>query len=254
MFFIFSKILSFLLSPIWWTVILMFLYIVLRRYGKRRWFLLSAFVVLLVFSNQFLFYSVSGCWEGSLEKVDDLPKYDGLILLGGFSSYNEESDRICFNGSSDRLLQAMDLYHKGKAKYFIFTGGSSLILSKEREEGVFLEDYLKETGIKEEDLIIESKSRNTHENAAFTLEILKEEQLSDKRFILVTSAFHMKRALACFKKEGFNVVPYKTDPMHAIRRPDFADIIIPSAGTLAAWERLFREWVGYVVYKLKGYV
>ncbi len=254
MFFIFSKILSFLLSPIWWIAILLLLYFVLKRYKKRKWFLVISFVLLLVFSNQFLFYSVSGWWEGGLEKVEDMPACDGLILLGGFSSYNDQSKRICFNASSDRLLQALDLYKKGKAKYFVFTGGSALILSKEKKEGIFLEEYLKRLGVKEGNLLIESQSRNTHENAAYTVELLKNKQLLGKHFILVTSAFHMKRALACFQKEGIDVVSYKTDPLQAARRPDFADCVTPSAGTLAAWERLFKEWVGYFAYRIKGYV
>ncbi len=217
-------------------------------------FLKAAFLILLVFSNSFLFYHIIGWWEGSLENQTELQDFDGLILLGGFSSYQDEAGRIVFNSSSDRLLQAMDLYKKGKVRYFVFTGGSALILKKEKKEGDFLKEYLINMGIKEDSLLMESNSRNTHENAKFTSEILKERHLSDARFLLVTSAFHMRRAMACFQKEGIDVFPYKTNPMQATRTPDFGDSIMPSASVLSSWEQLMREWVGLLAYKIKGYI
>ncbi len=254
MFFILSKILSFFLSPIWWITVLMLLYFILKKLKRRKILLISSFVILVIFSNQFLFYNIIGWWEGPLQKETELPNCDGLILLGGFSSYQDVSSRIVFNASADRLLQAMDLYKSGKVKYFIFTGGSALILKKEKKEGDFLKEYLENIGIRDGKLLIESQSRNTHENAKFTHELLKEKQLLDSRFVLVTSAFHMKRAMGCFKNEGINVLPYKTNPLQVTQKPDFADCITPSAYVLSSWELLIREWVGLLAYEIKGYI
>lgn len=254
MFFILSKILSFLLSPIWWIIVLLLLYIIFGQYRRKKYFLIVAFSSLLVFSNPFLFYHVSGWWEGDLINPDNIEHYDGLILLGGFSSYQDSSQRIRFNESADRLFQALELYNKGKADYFIFTGGSARILREEKEEGVYLSDYLKLIGLPDDRLLVESISRNTHENAVETYRMLKDKGMDGKRFLLVTSGFHMKRAVGCFKKEGMDVEPYATDPLQSIFKPDFGDAITPSASVLARWERLYREWVGYVVYRIKGFV
>ncbi len=254
MFFILSKILSFLLSPIWWISILILLYFVIPRYKKRRWFLILSFSILILFSNQYIFYHVSGWWEGKLTTPKDVEHYDGIILLGGFSNFRSDVQRIRFTESSDRLLQALQLYKLGKTDYFIFTGGSAHIIVKEKKEGDYLKEYLHLVGIPQDSLLIEWESRNTHENAVETYKMLKEKNLDNGKFLLVTSGFHMKRALGCFNKEGINVTPYSTDPLQASLSPDFADIITPSAGPLATWERLFREWIGYWVYKAKGFV
>ncbi len=254
MFFILSKILSFLLSPIWWVCVLLLLFIILRRYKKRKWLLIASFGILILFSNQYLFYHVSGWWEGKLQTPKDVKHYDGIILLGGFSNYNTEAQRIRFTESSDRLLQALELYKLDKADYFIFTGGSARIIAKEKKEGDYLKDYLKLMGISNDSLLVEWESRNTHKNAVETYKMLKDKNLDNGKFLLVTSGFHMKRAIGCFSKEGINVTPYSTDPLQASLSPGFADIITPSAGPLATWERLFREWIGYAVYKIKGFI
>ncbi len=141
----------------------------------------------------------------------------------------------------------------GKANWFIFTGGSARIIAKEKHEGDFLKDYLYLMGINKDSLLIEWQSRNTHENATETLKMLKEKHIENGNFLLVTSGYHMKRAISCFTKEGMNVHPYKTDPLQGNLSPDFTDIITPSSGVLAQWERLFREWIGYWVYKVKGF-
>jgi len=254
MFFILSKILSFLLSPIFWIVISIVLYFIFKKKTWRRKLLIVSFIVLVVFSNQFLFYHVSGWWEGELQNPNTVKNYDGIILLGGFSSYKTEVERIRFHESADRLMQALQLYKMEKVKYFVFTGGSARIIVRGQKEGMFLKNYLSLMGIKNEDLLVEWNSRNTHENAIETKQILTERELQKGTFLLVTSAFHMKRALGCFKKVGIDVYPYSTDPLQSTLSPDFADCIMPSASVLAMWERLFREWVGYVMYRFKGYV
>ena len=253
MFFVFSKLLSFFLSPIWWIAVLMLFFILLKKFKYRKALLIASFVILIVFSNPLLFYCVSGWWEGELKNLDETEHYDGIILLGGFSNYRTEQQRIVFTGSADRLLQALDLYKKGKADRFIFTGGSASIIVREKKEGEYLGEYIQAMGIPQDSLLIEWNSRNTHENAVETQGLLKEAGIEKGKFLLVTSGFHMKRAEGCFKKVGVNVVPYVTDPLQSNVRPEIWNWFTPSASTLATWERLFREWVGYAVYRLKGF-
>jgi len=254
MFFLLSKILSFLLSPIWWVVILMLFYVVFHKQRVCKFLLYISIGVLLVFSNQLMFYHVAGCWEGELQSPNKVVPCDGIIVLGGFSSYQSKTHRIRFYESADRLYQAIELFKKGKAQRFIFTGGSGRVVVREKKEGDYLRAYLKLLGIPEESTLIEWKSKNTHENAVETLKMLQSKTIENGNYLLVTSGFHMNRAMACFKKVGINVCPYIADPLQNTLAPDFMDAITPSAIVLASWEKLFREWVGYWVYWLKDYV
>ncbi|MGQ1785741.1 YdcF family protein [Saccharicrinis sp. GN24d3] len=227
---------------------------VFNNLKKRRLLLVLAIGILIVFSNQLIYYQVSGWWEGELEKSESLQQYEGIILLGGFSNYRSKSRRIQFTRSSDRLLQAVRLYKEGKANRFIFTGGSSRIIIREKSSGEFLKEYLVLLGIPEDSILTEWQARNTYENAVETWKLLKAEGISDKKFLLVTSGFHMKRALGCFKKVGIDVTPFKTDALQGNVPPEIWECFMPSASVLATWELLFKEWVGYAVYSVKGYV
>ncbi|WP_282038334.1 YdcF family protein [Saccharicrinis aurantiacus] len=254
MFFILSKVLSFILSPIWWITVLLLCYLIFRNYKKRKVLLYAAITILLIFSNKNLFHHAAKAWEGALTNPDAIEHYDGIIVLGGFSGFQTESNRIQFYQSADRLFQAVELYKKGKADKFIFTGGSASIIVKEKQEGLFIKDYLKKLDIAEDSTLVEWESRNTHENAVETKKMLEAIGAENGKYLLVTSGFHMKRAMGCFTKEGIRVEPYTTDALQSLIPPTFADVLTPSSSALALWERLFREWVGIGVYKLKGFL
>ena len=74
--------------------------------------------------------------------------------------------------------------------------------------------------------------------------------------LLVTSALHMKRAKACFEKAGFEHFDcFTTDHYTGSKRGyDFDQYIVPDISTLVNWEKLSKEWVGYVVYWMMGYI
>ncbi len=254
MFFILSKILSFLLSPTWWICILLLLYILLKRFRYRQHLLYAGVSILIVFTNPFLFQKVAHKWEGPLTNPNTLQHYDGIIVLGGLSSYQSSTERIQFNSAADRLFQGIELYKKGLADKFIFTGGSARIVVRERKEGDYIKDYLELIGIPADSTLVEWNSRNTHENAIETYKMLKEINAENGRYLLITSGFHMKRALACFQKAHINVTPYVSDPLQSTLNPNFIEAISPSAAALATWERLIREWVGLTAYKLKGFI
>ena len=102
-------------------------------------------------------------------------------------------------------------------------------------------------------MIFESESKNTYENAVYTKKILDSLNLKGN-FLLVTSGYHMPRAMAVFKKAGFtNLSPYITNRSSGLRRFTFDHLFIPNPGALIGLDMLIHEWIGYLTYKLKGY-
>jgi uncharacterized SAM-binding protein YcdF (DUF218 family) len=75
-----------------------------------------------------------------------------------------------------------------------------------------------------------------------------------QEFVLITSAFHMRRSVACFRKESFAVVPFSTDFYSHPRYFTPDSLIIPQTGAINNWQKIFKEWVGIVMYWLAGHI
>lgn len=134
----------------------------------------------------------------------------------------------------------------------VLSGGAANVYHSERGEGAVLKEALVQMGIDMQYVSIDSVSRNTHENAIETSRLFDTLRYS-KRIVLVTSAWHMKRAQKCFAKQGFDVLPLHTDHLSPTEPLVWHDYVIPSAATLSGWELLIREWVGLLVYWAKGF-
>lgn len=254
MFFILSKLLAFLLRPINW---IFFLLIGSLFFGKKRKKLLWInLVVFFIFSNAFLFNLAVRWWEMDTPAILENPDtYDVAILLGGYSDLNLTSAREMhhLSGSGNRFHLAMQLYKSGKFKKWLLSGGSGRLWDSEKQEAVMVQDLLIRLGVDKQDIIIEPLSRNTYENAVFSRQKL-EEHHPNGRYLLVTSAWHMPRALACFKAQDIQVTPFCTD--YKGKKVEFRPepLLLPDAGTLHDWDFLIKEWVGYLAYWMKGYL
>jgi uncharacterized SAM-binding protein YcdF (DUF218 family) len=251
-FFLLSKLLTFIITPIVWIIGLFFIAIYSKNEKRRRRSFLWALGLLIFFSNGFIFDEFSRAWEVPVTKYEDLQVYDMAIVLGGMSVYDEANERAQFYRGVDRLMQTIELYKLGMVKKILLTGGSGRILRPEMKEGIYLKRYILFMGVKEEDLILESQSQNTHENALFTKNILDERKFKG-RLLLVTSAFHMRRALGCFETVGLEVEPYSTDRFAGPRKFEFDHLFIPNASVFSDWAQLIHEWVGALTYKVIGY-
>lgn len=252
MFFILSKILQFLINPMVWIVVLLFfsLFAKEERFRKRSLRFLLIFTIL--FSNSFLFNECQGAWEIPVTPYSSLKKYEVGIVLGGIMKYDRQNDRLRFQRGSDRLFQAIELYKRGYIKKIVFTGGSGSVLHPEDKEGPWVERYLLTLGIPPQDFLIEGESQNTHENAVYTKALLDKNNFKGE-FLLITSAFHMRRSLGCFEKEGMHVSPYSTDRYAGPRKFEFDHLLIPDASALYDFNNLIHEVVGYITYKMVGY-
>jgi uncharacterized SAM-binding protein YcdF (DUF218 family) len=253
MFFILSKFLNFLLSPVIWIMVVFLLGVVTKSEKRKKWFLWTAFVLLFIFTNPFLTNQAVKRLEMPYKKLSELNKvYDYAIVLGGMAEWDIKYQRLVFKSPADRLQQAIFLYKTGRIKKFILSGGSGSTTKPDEREMTYVKKYLLDTGIPESDLLIESNSRNTHENARYVAEMMKGK---DASYILITSAFHMHRAEGCFKKAGIKVFSWPTDRISIAEDEQYyiQNILVPSGDCVLSWSIFIKEAIGFQVYRIMGY-
>ncbi len=251
MFFYLSKIIYFFLQPIVWVIAFLFLGIISNSSKRRKRLIVGAISTLIIFSNPFIFHEFERAWEiptsTSFEQEDTI---DVAVILGGILSLNPSNDQLDFHSNSDRFLSILPLYFEGRVRKLLISGGSGSLLQEE-VEAELLGKYLISIGVNKDDILLESKSRNTYENALFSKELIQD-NLSFKKILLVTSAIHMKRSLLCFNKQGIAVIPFSVDGVENRKfYPD--ELLLPKAEILSDWYHLFHEWIGLLVYRIAGY-
>lgn len=249
MFFILSKIFIFLIQPFTWGILFIVWSLLAKSMKKKKKLLLYSLIILLLFSNKFLFSETARLWERNRDThVNE--KYDAAIVLGGYASL-DDNNRVNFHEASGRLFQAIALYKSKKVNKIILSGGSGDVLYKSNKEANYVSSFLIDNNILQDDIIIESLSRNTYENAINTKEIL--DSLKFQKTILITSAFHMYRAKKCFNKQGAYPDVLTTNYFtKQSRRYNPSTFLIPTSETLFNWNILIKEWVGILSYKLTG--
>ena len=251
--YILSKAIYFLINPIIW-VFAIFLVAFFRKKEQRKW-LRIGIVLFLFFSLAPIFQVFARMWEVPMTDMRTIEKeYDIGIVLGGFSRDNlKPYDRLHFTTSSTRLTTAMELYQSGVIKKIMVTGGSFAVPEGQLPEGERCRIFLEKLGIPKEDIIIESESLNTRENAILSKKII-DNQFKDSSCLLITSAWHMRRANACFKKANFHCDTFSTDTFNGRLNRAVYYYIFPNGATLSSWQILTKEWFGFVMYKVMGYV
>jgi uncharacterized SAM-binding protein YcdF (DUF218 family) len=253
MLFLLSKTLHFLITPLTWIVICLLFTLFSKNDIRRKKSGLATFVLLIFFSNTFIFDRFMQAWEIKAIPDDKLAIYDAGILLTGMATFDPKLNKIEFNDRTDRLLQAIRLFKNNKIKNLILCGGPVTLSGADTLEAKLLENFIESLGIPSDHIFVESKSRNTHENAVYTKPLL-DTYFKGGNFLLISSAAHLTRAVLCFSKEGIKVVPYSTDRYSGPIKYDFDYLFLPSAATLFNWEKLLHEWIGIIEYKLMGYI
>ncbi len=148
-------------------------------------------------------------------------------------------------------MRALRLYRAGKAPFIVITGGIPPGQGAVVPEAQRVADFLVEIGAPRSALILETRSRNTRENAVNTAAIFKEHGW--QHGLLVTEGLHMPRALATFQKMGLDVTPAATDiPSGSIRADSLIDFL-PDARALAWTTSAIKEMIGLCVYRYGGW-
>lgn len=257
MFFILSKLLIFILQPTSWLVLLLAWAFFAKNPIKKRKILRGVFFMTVALTNPFLMHQTFRAYETPPVSMNTMrDTFDVGIVLGGFSNFdiNAVDDRLNFNQAVNRLTDAVVLYKKGLVKKLLITGGDGNLIGRKSPEAERTEPFLLQMGVRQEDILLENASRNTHENAIFTKQLLDSQRLTNAKLLLITSASHMPRSIGCFKKVGLNITPF---PAHFIgEAPSWKTSywLTPDSKAFSNWESIFKEWIGYVVYYFKGYI
>ncbi|MEM9885547.1 MAG: YdcF family protein [Bacteroidota bacterium] len=255
MFFFLSKLLAFLLKPLVWILAIL-IYAIWTKKPKRKqkslWIAVSFF---FFFSNVFIANQVLHWWEKDGLATNQIQEgaYDIAILLGGYgNAYGLPQDgRFVFAGSANRFTQTLELYRTGRVKRILLTGGKSDIRQRNNSEAVAAQAFLLRLGVPESDIIVETNARNTRENALFTKALL--DDMEHGKCLLVTSAFHIPRASACFDAVGLDYTPYAVDYMKGRSTYKVSRFLVPDPAAFQIWGLLLKEWIGLIAYKLVNY-
>ncbi len=244
MYFILSKTLLFLLIPLNWVLVIFTVAVFKSDKAKRRRYLLAGLILLYFFTNPLIFKGFTRLWDVKTGVAKtDTTKYSCVIVLGGFAGqYGSDSGR--FNGAGDRFISGAQLLTTGKAKRILITSGNGNLIPGAFGEASWTRGELRKLGIADSLILTESDSRNTAENAEFSKKVLVANNLKPP-YLLVTSAFHMRRALMIFNKKGLAVVPYSCNYLTDNTRFKVTDIF-PQADILSYWDLYIKEVVGYI--------
>jgi uncharacterized SAM-binding protein YcdF (DUF218 family) len=217
----------------------------------------TALAILLLSSNGIF----SGWLVRSLEwrylPQGDLPKAEAIVVLGG-GTRPRIAPRPWYevNEAGDRILYGSLLYKQGKAPLLVVTGGRAEWLGEggnpESEDMAAIAQML---GVPANDIIQESASLNTRENAVNTKQILDKRGIN--KILLVTSALHMPRSVEIFRKVGLESIPAPTDFLSVNNENNKGGAwvleLLPSVGALNNTTNSLKEYVGMLVYQIAGW-
>ncbi len=228
--------------------------LVLRNAKWKKRLFWCGLILLWFFTNEFIANEFMRAWEIPARKIDTLPTYRLGIVLTGVTIPLEPNDRVYFQRGADRVTHTVQLYKSGVIEKILISGGSGRILDQEEPEANMVRRAMLMMGVPENQIAIENETRNTYESAVQVKAMLQDSAYQQNDLLLITSAFHMRRSLACYKKAGLEPEPFSTD-FYSHRRVFYFDaLFIPKVDALVIWHKLAKEWIGFVAYKMAGYV
>ncbi|MDL5049417.1 YdcF family protein [Oscillatoria amoena NRMC-F 0135] len=254
MFFVLSKTLGYLVMPLVVVCMLFLISVWVKSADLKKRIFWIAFGALYLFSNEFIANEVMMRWEIAptpYAQINTSYPY-GVVLTGVTINDATLTDRVFFQHGADRVIHAADLFKRGIIRKIIVSGGTGRLITESRREADDLGRALVLMGVPADSIILENESRNTHESAVNVKEILKDHD--DAEILLITSGFHMRRSVACFRKAGLMPTLFSTDFYTHPRYYTVDVLFIPKAEALLIWHKLAKEWTGFGAYWIMGYL
>jgi len=207
-----------------------------------------------------LFWSLpaSSLWAGGhLEQLypyrppDELPTAQAIVVLGGNTASNRPNWFESYDRAKTvaRVDTAAQLYLARRAPLVIVSGAA---LDGNVSEAQIMANQLRQQGVPAEAIIQEAESFTTYENALYTARLLKEENLD--QVLLVTSSLHMPRAMGVFRKQQVDAIAASSPPQIVVPEDPSFSFWQPSSRVLSASRSVVKEYVGMLVYWLRGWL
>jgi uncharacterized SAM-binding protein YcdF (DUF218 family) len=255
MFFFFSKTLSYLFMPLTVVCLLLLSSVLVRNTKWKKGLFWSGFILLFFFTNDFIANEVMHAWEIEATPYQVMKRHKlGVVLTGSTIPFLKPDDRVYFNRGADRVTHTVQLYKLGLLEKILISGGSGRLNGEEEPEADKFKKAMLLMGVPDSVILIENETRNTAESAAEVKKMLSREGYKSSDCLLITSAFHMRRSLACYRKVGLELKPFSTDFYAHPRAYAFDILFIPKLEALGIWHKLIKEWVGFAAYKIAGYI
>jgi uncharacterized SAM-binding protein YcdF (DUF218 family) len=263
MFLFLSKLLPLFLYPLGLACILLVVALVMW-WRRSRWvpFPISlALMVLLLASNNWVANSLVKSLEWQQLPPKTLPTADAIVILGGATkSAFPPRPGVDLSEAGDRVLYGAQLYREGKAPIVISSGGRIGWRGGGPSESADMAQILKTVGVPSSAILQDPTSLNTHENAVNVKKIIQQRGI--RRILLVTSAMHMPRSLRIFQRQGIDAIPAPTDflvSQQEIEEPNSSPqaimlSLMPDTERLDRTTRAIKEYIGMVVYRLRGWL
>ena len=251
----FSKLLPHVVYPFNFALWILLISVILLIFRFHRAAIVSLFLttVVLTLSASPLSPALYRQHEGAYLPIPiaQSPVAGAIVVLGGDIGV-PLAPRVNSEIRGNRALHAFRLYTARKSKLIIISGGNVFPQVGVEPEAYYTSKLLKEWGIPSEAILIEGRSRNTYENAIETKKLLNARQID--KILLITSAFHMPRALATFRTAGIDATPSPSSySIVNYSRPQILDWI-PSIGNLGRVQVVIREKLGILVYRYRGWI
>ena len=175
---------------------------------------------------------------------------DGIVVLGGGIdlAVSERRGMAAFRDTSERFISALELARRYPEARVVFSGGRGWLADSGLSEAKVMRGFVRTHGLQEGRVIFEDQARNTYENALLSKPLAA--PAPGERWLLVTSALHMPRAVGAFRQVGWPVIPY---PVDFRTSGEFDLLSAPDAAQ--RWRELdqaVRSWIGLVAYWLTG--
>jgi uncharacterized SAM-binding protein YcdF (DUF218 family) len=221
----------------------------------------AALMILFISGNPWFSNWIAQSLEWQYITKTELPTADAIVVLGGgIRSQAYPRPDTDFSDAGDRVWYGATLYKQKKAPKIIVSGGSISWKGGGNPESEDLTKLLVTMGVPEENIIQENASYNTRDNAVYVKKILKAQNF--KTILLVTSAMHMPRSMAIFKRVGIKAIAAPTDyhisqlELDEPNRQTESIILsfLPNEEKFWLTTQAIREYIGLFVYKLKGWL
>ncbi len=189
--------------------------------------------------------------ENRFPVAGDLPKrIDGIITLGGVVDQfvTRARGQVALGGAVERLTEFAALARRYPDARLVFTSGSGDLFRQDVKEADVLGPFLDVLGLDRGRILFENQSRNTYENAVLTFGLVRPDP--GEKWILITSAFHMPRAVGCFRRAGWRVIPYPVD--FDLRGDETFDVSFDFVDGIDSFAGGLHEWLGLTFYWLTG--